>query len=455
MENLEIGIIDVPNELVELIGINLLNLINVKIYCCNTLEQPITQFISQNKFSLIIVFNDHDQKKFTLLIDYLQHNQTILPILMLNLDNSKSIKVSGGYPLIQYLQVPFSDEEFLVAASNLTSEFLENYKIFNRQYTPISISTLIKIRDISVPLYVELNENKFIKIFNPDVRFDVTEFDRYRRRGVETLYVKSTDYKALIEEYKKKLISETLVSTFKNNAVEDFLVATSIQEVLNRTLSNFGIDKKTEALAKKNIQFVKAIADRETDLNDLLRWVNTNDYQYEYMHSILICYLAAIIGSRHQFENKFATEYISLAAFFHDASLDIYQIENENSFREAIKLGSKSNKIETDLVRQHPTASAIMIRAWRSCPEDVATVIENHCEQPDGKGFPVGKTSASLDELSSCFIFCEDVTHKLLSKKSKSAVQEYLKSKEAYYSSGYFKKYYDTIVDYMIHDHSK
>jgi HD-GYP domain-containing protein (c-di-GMP phosphodiesterase class II) len=325
----------------------------------------------------------------------------------------------------------------------------DKFKKLDRQYIDIKISTLLKIKDIKVALFVELNELKFVKIFNPDSKFEITEFERYQKRGVDTLYVRAEEYNDLVGDYKKNLLSDSFIESCKMNISDSFAISTGVQEIVNKTVTIFGIDKNTERLAIENIKLVKTIADNVPDLNMLLRWILDANYQYEYIHSILICYLTALISSKYNFKSKNAMEYISLAAFFHDTAMDIYLIENENNFREAIKLGLKSNKQEIEIVKYHPIVSANLIKSWNECPDAVVAIIESHCELADGKGFPFGKSADEIDELCSCFIFCEDLTHKFLLKKNRESVLEYLKNKSAYYSKGNFKELYDVLTEIL------
>lgn len=354
-----------------------------------------------------------------------------------NLDDHPEFKQQAN---TYYLQKPFDEDSLCSVVDNI----FKNQQKTDRTYVPISLNTLLKIHKISVPLYLKINESKHLKIINEGNLFDENEFQKYKQKNLNYLYVPKEDFNNLIIEFKTRALSEMFYKTYKSESTEEFALSASINELIASTVNTFGFSEQTVALAKENIKFVKAIVDRKPDLKELLRWTeNHTEYKYELIHSMLICFVTSAITQKFTFKDPRAGELIALAAFFHDTSLDSYQIENETKFREALRQGLSINKVDINLIKQHPQKSSEMLAHWKMCPKEVLSIIENHCERPDGKGFPHGIKANEFDELSACFIFSEDLVNFFLASRNKNRIQEFFIKNAQLYSAAPFKYFLD------------
>jgi response regulator RpfG family c-di-GMP phosphodiesterase len=348
-----------------------------------------------------------------------------------------------------YLQKPFDEDGLCAMVETIIKP--ETTSDSDKSYLSISLSTLLKIQKIAVPLYVKINESKYLKIINEGILFNDSEYEKYKQKNLNSLHVLKDDFSRLVIEYKTKTLSDMFFNTYKSEGQEEFTISASINEIINSSIHAFGFTEQAVEVTKENIKFVKAIVDRKFVLHDLLRWLENNgDYKYELTHSLLICYITSAIAQKFTFVNTRATELIALAAFFHDISLESYQIENEPKFREALKQGLPINKDNVDLIRKHPAKSAEMLAQWNMCPKEVLTIIENHCERPDGKGFPNGILAHQFDELTACFIFCEDLANYFLASRNKNRILEFISNNSQIYSEAPFKNFLEVIRELVI-----
>jgi HD-GYP domain-containing protein (c-di-GMP phosphodiesterase class II) len=328
------------------------------------------------------------------------------------------------------VQKPFDEDNLISVVTKSLGSLTAN----ESTYIGISVTTLLKIQKISVPLYIKLNESKYIKVINENHLFDQAEYDKYKLKNIYSLFVIKENFNTLVQDFKTKILTEHFFKTYKSESNEEFQVTASVNEIINSSVISFGFSDQTIELAKENIKLVKAIVDKTSQLQNLLRWVDSNDYKYELTHSMLICFLSSAIAQKYKFQNPNASENIALAAFFHDISLEAYQIENEPKFKEALRQGIHINKADIDIIRQHPIKSVAMLNKWKMCPEAVLTIITNHCERPDGKGFPKGLKAKDFDEMSACFVFCEDFVNFFLASRSKDRINEFLTKTVELYS---------------------
>lgn len=446
MKNLNILVIDDEIEITEIIGLLIGSCYSADFTLSHTGKSALT-LIAETKivFDLIICDFNMPNGNGKSVFDYLRQNNINTPFILLTSDAWDEHPEFNNQPNTFYVQKPF-DEDILISVVRKSLEALITQE---STYIGISLATLLKIQKITAPLYVKINESKFVKVINEGNLFDDSEYTKYHQKNISSLYVVKDDFNGLIQDFKTKVLGELFFNSYKNDSQEEFQITASVNEIINSSVISFGFSDQTVGLAKENIKFVKTIVDKTSNLQNLLRWIENNEYKYELTHSMLICFLSSAIAEKFKFQHPYACENIALAAFFHDISLEAYQIENEPKFREALRQGIPINKSDVDIIRQHPTKSIEMLANWNLCPNEVIAIIANHCERPDGRGFPKGIKASEFDEMSACFVFCEDLINFFLSSRSKSKVNEFLIKNEALYSAPPFKNFAEIIRELM------
>jgi HD-GYP domain-containing protein (c-di-GMP phosphodiesterase class II) len=349
-----------------------------------------------------------------------------------------------------YLEKPFSENSlFSVVSKVLTETTTSDTDQTTANYIPVTINTLLKIHKINCPLYLILNDNKYVKLFNENSIFDKAAHDKYKQKNVNCLYVLKNQFNNLIMDFKQNVLSDLLFSTYKPEANEPFELSASTQEIINSSIRSFGFSQQSVEMTQANIKLVKTIVDKTPPLQTVLRWLENSDFKHELIHSLLLTYFIGAIAQNYKFKSPYSVEFLTIAAFFHDIALEAYQIENEPKFKEAIRHNILINKTDIDLIKKHPQKSVEILSKWKLCPKEVLQIIENHCERPDGKGFNNGLNANELDELSACFIFSEDIVTQFLNLKNKTSLLNYLEKNMQYYSTAYFKDFFKITKDLL------
>jgi response regulator RpfG family c-di-GMP phosphodiesterase len=446
MKILRVLIIDDEIDLTEIIGLLIGALFSAEFHYAYTGKSAITLLTEfKDNFDLIVCDFNMPNGNGKSVYDYIQQNQITIPFILLTSDSWDEHPEFHNRPNTYYVQKPFDEdtlnETLIKAVDSQTDQ--------SNIYIGVSLSTLLKIQKITTPLYLKLNENKYIKVINEGNVFDDDEFSKYKQKNINALYVIKDSFNELVEDFRKKVLSELFFNTYKCEPLEEFQISASVNEIISSTLATFGFNEQTVGLAKENIKFVNSIVYKTPNLQNLLRWIENNDYKYELTHSLLICFISSAIAQKFKFQNPHACENIALAAFFHDISLEAYQIENEPKFKEALKQGIHINKSDVDLIRQHPQKSVDLLSQWKMCPKEVLTIVENHCELPDGKGFPRGIKAEEFDELTACFVFSEDLVNFFLAARSKSRIDEFINKNGQLYVIPPFKNFMDLIKELL------
>lgn len=446
MRNLNILVVDDETEITEIIGLLVGSRYSADFTYAHTGKSAIA-LIAENKtnFDLIICDFNMPNGNGKMVFEYLNHNKISWPFILLTSDCWEEHPEFNNKSNTYYVQKPF-DEDNLIS---VVTKSLESQITKESAFIGISLATLLKIQRITTPLYVKINESKYVKVINEGSTFDEDEYNKYKQKQISGLFVSKDQFDDLILDFKNKVLDNLFFKTYKSESRDEFQITASVNELINSSIILFGFSDESVRLAKENIKFVKAIVTQASDLQNLLRWINSNDYKYELTHSMLICFLATAIAQKFKFQNPHACENIALAAFFHDISLDAYQIENEPKFKEALRQGLPTNKTDVDIIRQHPKKSIEMLGNWSLCPKEVLSIIENHCERPDGKGFPKGAKANEIDEMSACFLFCEDLINFFLVSRSKARVEEFLTKNAELYSVPPFNAFSQIVRDLL------
>jgi len=82
----------------------------------------------------------------------------------------------------------------------------------------------------------------------------------------------------------------------------------------------------------------------------------------------------------------------------------------------------------------HTNRAAELCRNWSFCPAVVDTIIFQHHERPDGRGFPMGKVASELHPLSCLFIMSEDFVNYFIDHRSTADIGNFIATRADIYS---------------------
>lgn len=376
------------------------------------------------------------------LFKYVKEHHPNLPFMLVTSDSWNDHREFHGFAHVGYVAKPFTDDTLADEAKRLMMACnLEVYQ--EHQFVGISLPVLLNIKSITHPVYVKLNNEKYVKFINPGIEISKEDIEKYKQKGILSLYVEKRHFPEFINQFKNRVVENMLFRGIKSIPQEALELSATVQDMLLGAVRNLGTSKETEELAQKNVCFVRDMIQSHSELNSIVNWAYYTQQEYTCAHSVLISYLTTDVSNHLTFQTPNASEILALSAFFHDISLENHQIKNEIRFIKALSLNSKINKSDLDLVKRHPEISINKLKGWKFCPEEVIRIVREHHEKPNGSGFPDGKTADQIGELTACFIVCEDLAQCLLELKDRNAVELYFQSLAALYSSPKFKPTYD------------
>jgi response regulator RpfG family c-di-GMP phosphodiesterase len=414
------------------------------------------EIIKANAGAFHVVISDYNMPNGNgaVLFDFLKNNYPNIPFLLITSDSWGDHPEFHKANNVGYLQKPFIDDTLIEEVDRLLSS--TTFKVDrNHQYVGVSIQTLAKIGEIVQPLYVKLNDDKFVKIMNVTSSFSHEDVARFKLKQINILYVEKQFYREFISKFRQKVISEMIFRGSKVVSIEALSLSTSVQEVILAAVKTFGWSQETQDMAIKNMQIVKNLVEKNEKLQSVFQRASDTDHDYIFVHSILNCFMTTALTQAYKFKNEFAQEYLALASFFHDASLENHQVKNEGRFLNAAALKLTINKEDWLWIKDHTEVYANMLALWSPCPKEVINIIKQHHERPDGSGFPKGLISSQIDELAACFIVAEDIVISYLELKDRLSVEKHLRSLAGKYQDQPFNTFYQLALDIFYHRQEK
>ncbi|OIQ17992.1 MAG: hypothetical protein BM556_11255 [Bacteriovorax sp. MedPE-SWde] len=183
------------------------------------------------------------------------------------------------------------------------------------------------------------------------------------------------------------------------------------------------LNKKVSGILKKKIQ-------QNSKLKDLFKKikVDPND-PYMMTHIGLLINITTGISKQMDWGSDQTLEKFIFASYLHDLALGDNTKLAKLATRDKWENNMDLSKEESRLVQLHATASKTLIENRREIPQDVFTIVEQHHELPDGKGFPAGLDHKRITPLSSIFIVAHLLTDYIIDNPKWSADKFILKYK--------------------------
>jgi response regulator RpfG family c-di-GMP phosphodiesterase len=168
---------------------------------------------------------------------------------------------------------------------------------------------------------------------------------------------------------------------------------------------------KIENLSKKVNSIIKKKVQQNAKLKDLFKKIKVDpDDPYMMTHIGLLINITTGISKQMDWGSEQTLEKFILASYLHDLALgDSTKLARLGS-REDIEKHEDLTPEEKKLVELHAIASKTLVENKREIPQDVHTIIEQHHERPDGKGYPNGLDHKRITPLSSIFIVAHLLT---------------------------------------------
>lgn len=356
----------------------------------------------------VAIINYGDEKAETLVKYCLDHSPKI-PCIITG-DESKMSEAKSKFKT-QGLLDYFSHHENIELLFTMINRFsnLHQRSLNQKKYCKVNINFFFSSSNVFCDIYLRVGESKFVKIFNRYDPIDIKDVKKYNQKNVNYLYVRENDFALIM----KKLVEQ--LKPLMESSGEDLTLGTSqifstfsiqLQETVYESIQTLGLSNEaiemTNVAINSTLDLVQSDSEIFKILHDVIRGKN-----YISEHSFLLAYISGAMVKESPYAHPDNTLALSVAAFFHDITLDTPQkakITNVKDFKfSTISLKGRNEVLE------HPIKSAELVKQINGIPEVVQTMILQHHESYDGKGFPNGIDYMRTHPLSAIF----NVAHEL------------------------------------------
>lgn len=344
-------------------------------------------------------------------------------------------------PLLLFLKKPFTFEDLQLLLDELTGHSQSQDPQY---YVPVTLKLLRKIGKIDVPLYIRINNQKFVKITTGLTDFNENEYRRYHQRGVNELFVECVLADTLVEEFSKRAFSydawaEAGMNDHDHIHINGELVRSicmklggseeQVDEVLNAARRALLVIRTQNKLTQVFHQFQK-----------IEKWGIAD-------HAALVLTVSAGLAHLLGHGDQETLRKLAFAALLHDMNLNDDQYSKKENilsklgYRTAALPSPQTPSLSKDqrVILDHPAQAAEFCKSLAVCPPGVDQIVLHHHELPNGLGFPLGKRAEELPLMSALFIFAEDFTLAFITSSGRLDLEGYLSSRSSQYKSGYFK----------------
>ena len=258
-------------------------------------------------------------------------------------------------------------------------------------------------------VYVKLSNHKYVKVINAGSTFDRHDIEKYREKKVSHLYIRNDDFERF-----QVTIHETPFLTFQSDKMSEADLQKCLgntHAILKEMILEIGITREIADLAEKSVDEIVNLAYQQQDLAELLKNMQLRlDYIYD--HSFLTSIVCCEILKHMHWNTEDKVKKLVMAAILHDIKISDPNICKIDSSLDT-RLQSYSTQ-ERKAFFAHPMETSLLITGVDFISPEVASIILQHHETPEGDGFPNGLHHSKLSLLSCIFIVAHAFVQKNL-----------------------------------------
>lgn len=418
------------------------------------LNGEIANKIINEQKNITLVISDYNMPKvnggqvFTHL--RIAHKET--PYIMVSSDHIEEKSEFKNDAHVYQVHKPFTDKQLLDVVKKALDESheLDNHLKTPSPFIPIHTHLINKVGILSVPLYIRLSDQKFVRVLHPGAHFDDSELERFEKRKIFQLWVDANQFEMFYHDYKKDVLSSLAWTTLSSKERTQSLAMD--HAMIHSAGKNFGWSADIIDHANTTIQNVMNFIEHNPDLKSILDEKTKTNASRISNHSVLLSIFCTTILKELGWQSKLASEKLTFAALLHDITLneEIYTTMLTLLLNESSKEFEKNSNPEFKIILDHPLVVSEMLAHWQLCPPDVDVIIRQHHERPDGNGFPLGLKSLQISPLAAVLILAEDVLFHW-NETPNANPKAYLETRKDFYNCGEFKNIYAAAIKSLSH----
>ena len=245
---------------------------------------------------------------------------------------------------------------------------------------------------------------KFVRLnYSQDLFVDILR--KLQQKDVHAVFIYEADCQKILALVQDAMSSKSFYDpkTRQEQRVEQVSAA---METVKCIINQLGVEAETVRLLKTINNRAMTLLGESPSVFTFIKQFKKNCSE-EFLLAILTNYIMSLVIDKFPWKSDQVKEKGALASIMCDM---ILSKEDFKILRDWQKNGGEL----PEKIKKHPSDIAHSLKKNRLLiPIETITIIEQHHELPDGKGFPHGINSGRFNQLSAIFIVCQQFSEKL------------------------------------------
>lgn len=284
------------------------------------------------------------------------------------------------------------------------------------QFAPVPISKIQSDSPLPADVYLKI-AGKFIKFKNASDEINGEKYNYFISKNVKELFIQLGQVQQFMDWLRsenEKSVNEMVAEVGEEN--RDIVEKReALKEKVFETFAELELDSATVLILASQVkEFIEEVQRKQLPQAVLARLSKHNSSIAD--HSVNVAnystFIAMVLGQG----NTTILERVYMGALFHDygkAKIPAEVLENSH------------NQKYNQAIQDHPIKGAKMIKELSKVHEHVITIIEQHHEQFNGKGFPLGISGDEIHGLSKIVQIANVFDNAVLENKGKPKKERY------------------------------
>ncbi len=315
-------------------------------------------------------------------------------------EDGNLFEINLNNDLYGLIRKPFSKQDLFNALGEI------KIYVFEKPYKKINIHRFKKYFCDLIDVYIQLSEDKFVKIVEKNTEEGESIIEKYIQKGIRDIFVTHNDFIEFTSSVKTNLIKKIETSEGEMDLALDAV------ELLHESIRF--IDQKEESKEILNIAVKELlkVTDKKSKIGKLISEV-MSEKNFVYELAILTNCIANRVLKETDWNSKAIELKISYASILMDATLEDPQSASYLT-RSEVKAAHGVKKNE---VFDHPKMGYDLVKSLIEGHPECAELISHHHAIPED-GFPDSIDHSNLNLLSCLFLTSHFMAQKIMRLKN-------------------------------------
>jgi HD-GYP domain-containing protein (c-di-GMP phosphodiesterase class II) len=295
------------------------------------------------------------------------------------------------------------------------------------------------MRELKSDVFIRLSDQKFIKIFHEGDEFGDEDFEKYtQKKKVDFLYIRENESERFVGLYLKDLkkVVQDNQSTVSNVVTLTEEGHQTVQDLIEKV----GFTEAVQQITKDQVSMTVQAIQKIPDARALLAKMEETTGKYIPVHSSRLGIVASWFCSAMGCDSAETFTKLCLAAFLHDITLDNDELAKIKTTDELETRKGEFRPDELRAYKEHPMKAVELSRKIKSLPLEVDTILHQHHERYDSKGFPQRLNVRLITPLATAFNMAHDYVDYQIERGKDATLKEFLDMSESWYNQSHYKR---------------